>query len=107
MHETARLLGLDPVSSLAPIRDGLAWRWARQAASDITDKDIVPIVDEARERAVPGLTARRAAPSSARARARFRRSARCSTGLSKSAGSRRTHAPAWRGHPHRARASAC
>jgi integrase len=73
-HETARLLGLRPAydgPGLVLIPRGLADRWRDRPITEIDSDDIHGIVDEARERGMPGLEKRTDGPSEARARAMF------------------------------------
>lgn len=67
---TARLLGVvagdDGALSLAP--KGLADRWRDRPISEISATDIHAIIDEAREKSVPGLQRRNDGPSEAMAR---------------------------------------
>jgi integrase len=69
-EETAAVIGyrLADDGKLAPIRGGIADRWRARRVADVTEDDIFRIVDQARERAVPGLAPRRAGPSESRAR---------------------------------------
>jgi integrase len=52
-QEQARLLGLS--ADLELIRHGLAERWAERPLSEIDGDDVFSVVDEVRERGVPGL----------------------------------------------------
>jgi hypothetical protein len=68
-REQARLLGLQPTAErLAVIPGGLADRWATKPVAALDAHDIHSVVDEARERGVPGLARRSAGTSDARAR---------------------------------------
>lgn len=72
--ETARLLGLRPADDgvgFALIPKGLADRWRDRPIAEIDGNDIHAIVDEAREKGVPGLERRAAAATEPRARAVF------------------------------------
>lgn len=60
-------LGADG-QTLELVRGGLAQRWQSRAIADITDDDVFAIVDEARFKSVPGLSARNKEPSENRAR---------------------------------------
>jgi integrase len=51
----ARLLGLRAADGLEVIPGGLADRWRDKPLSEITDDDIHALVDEVREKGVPGL----------------------------------------------------
>ena len=67
-REQARLLGLQPTAErLAVIPDGLVDRWATKPVAALDAHDIHGVVDEARERGVPGLARRSAGTSEARA----------------------------------------
>jgi integrase len=71
---TARVLGLQPADDghgLVLIPRGLADRWRERPIAEIDGDDIHAIVDEARERGMPGLERRTDGPSEARARAMF------------------------------------
>jgi integrase len=65
-QETARYLGFD--DHLQPIPKGLAHRWIDIPIADITADDVHHIVEEAREKGVPGLERRTKGPSDPRAR---------------------------------------
>ena len=70
-QEQARHLGLAP-NSLELIRHGLAERWADRPLSEIDGDDIFSVVDEVRERGVPGLQRRKKdGPTEGLARAMF------------------------------------
>jgi integrase len=70
-QEQARLLGLAP-DSLEPICHGLAERWADRPVSEIDGDDVFSVVDEVRERGVPGLQRRRRdGPSESQARSMY------------------------------------
>jgi integrase len=73
-RERARLLGLRPSvegEGLELIPKGLADRWRDRPIAEIDGDDIHSIVDEARERGVPGLERRAAGPSESQARTMF------------------------------------
>jgi integrase len=72
-REQASLLGLQPVAEggLKLIPKGLTDRWCDRPIDSIDGDDIHDIVDEARERGVPGLERRADGPTEARARAMF------------------------------------
>lgn len=72
-RDRARLLGLRPAADkgLQLIRMGLADRWRDRLIKEIDGDDIHLIVDEVRERGVPGLERRAKGPSDAQARAMF------------------------------------
>ena len=65
-QETARYLGFD--ANLQPIKKGLAERWVDIPIADITPDDVHHMVEEARERGIPGLERRTKSPSDPRAR---------------------------------------
>jgi integrase len=65
--ETTRYLGFDD-ETLQPIKKGLAARWADIPIADITADDVHHMVEEARERGIPGLERRTDGPSDPRAR---------------------------------------
>jgi integrase len=67
--QTASILGFRPDGAL--VKGGLAERWREKRIVDIDEDEIFKVVDEARERAIPGLKARRAGQSETRARATF------------------------------------
>jgi integrase len=70
----ARLLGLRPTAEgngLELIPKGLADRWRDRPIAEIDGDDIHLIVDEVRERGVPGLERRAEGPSESQARAMF------------------------------------
>jgi integrase len=67
-EETANLLGVR--DGLATPK-GLADRWRDRPVTDIDGDDIFGVVEEARERGIPGLARRTEGPSEARARAMF------------------------------------
>jgi integrase len=69
----ARLLGLQPAleGGLQLIPKGLADRWRDRPITEIDGDDVHLIVEEARERRVPGLERRARGPSDAQARAMF------------------------------------
>jgi integrase len=67
---TARMLGLDPDDLLA-IKGGLADRWRDKPVSEIDGDLIHHVIDEVREKGVPGLERRRAGPSESQARSMF------------------------------------
>jgi integrase len=64
---TARLLGLKP-STLEPIAKGLADRWRDKSVAEITADDVHHLVDEIRERGIPGLVRRNGGESDSVAR---------------------------------------
>ena len=72
-QDTARLLGLRPVADggVELIPKGLADRWRDRPVGEIDGDDIHGIIDETRERGVPGLERRTEGPREARARAMF------------------------------------
>ncbi len=51
----ARLLGLRAADGLEVIPGGLADRWRDKPLSELTDDDIYALIDEVREKGVPGL----------------------------------------------------
>jgi len=65
----ARMLGLDP--ALEPVRGGLADRWSDKPLADIDGHDVYAVVDEARQRGVPGMGRRTEGASESRARHLF------------------------------------
>jgi integrase len=67
--QTASILGFRPDGAL--VKGGLAERWRDKRIALIDEDEIFKVVDEARERAIPGLKARRAGQSETRARATF------------------------------------
>jgi integrase len=72
--DRARLLGLRPTAEgngLELIPKGLADRWRDRPIAEIDGDDIHLIVDEVRERGVPGLERRAEGPSDSQARAMF------------------------------------
>ena len=71
--EQSRLLGLQPNAEgdLEVIPRGLSDRWHGRPIDSIDADDIHGIVDEARERGVPGLKRRADGPTEARARSMF------------------------------------
>lgn len=74
-QERARLLGLRAAAAdgqgLELIPKGLADRWRDRPIADIDGDDVHAIVDEVREKGVPGLERRAAGPSEAQALAMF------------------------------------
>jgi hypothetical protein len=73
-RDRARLLGLRPTAEgkgLELIPKGLADRWRDRLIAGIDGDDIHLIVDEVRERGVPGLERRAERPSDSQARAMF------------------------------------
>ena len=73
-QERARLLGVRPAEdgeSLELIPKGLADRWSGRAIADITGDDIFEVIDECREKGVPGLERRADGPSEPRAMVMF------------------------------------
>ena len=72
--DRARLLGLRPAAEgkgLELIPKGLADRWRDRPIAEIDGDDVHVIVDEVRERGVPGLERRAEGPSDSQARAMF------------------------------------
>jgi integrase len=68
---TARMLGLrypKDGGTLEIIHGGLSHRWARKAVRDITKHDIQDVVDETRDRGVPGLVRHSEGPTEGQAR---------------------------------------
>ena len=63
---TAKLLGLTPDGEL--VKGGLADRWGDRPLAEIDGGDIYNVVEEARQRGVPGMAAKGEGPSEARAR---------------------------------------
>jgi integrase len=73
-EETARLLGLRMVTDeLEVIRGGIVDRWRDRAVDEITSDDIFALIEECRERGVPGIEVRNEGPSDNRALAMFAR----------------------------------
>jgi integrase len=73
-RDRARLLGLRPTTEgkgLELVPKGLADRWRDRLIAEIDGDDIHLIVDEVRERGVPGLARRAEGPSDSQARAMF------------------------------------
>ena len=72
-RETARLLGLraDEEEELKLIPKGLAERWSERAITDIDGDDIFAVVEETRDRGVPGAERRAKGPTDSRAIAMF------------------------------------
>jgi Arm DNA-binding domain len=68
-RETARLLGLDEELKLTP--GGLAARWSGRAITDIDGDDVHAIIEETRDRGVPGAGRRAKGPTNSRAIAMF------------------------------------
>jgi integrase len=70
-QETARLLGvrLAKEGGLEVIPKSVSDRWRDRPVAEITVDDVFGVVDEARERGVPGLERRADGPTEARARA--------------------------------------
>jgi integrase len=68
-RDTARLLGLDEELKLIP--RGLAERWAERAVTDIDGDDIHAVIEETRDRGVPGAERRAEGPTNSRAIAMF------------------------------------
>ena len=96
-RDRARLLGLRPTTEgkgLELVPKGLADRWRDRLIAEIDGDDIHLIVDEVRERGVPGLARRAEGPSDSQARAMFAGLSRCSAGSSSGADRARTPAPA-------------
>ena len=73
-REIARLLGLDYAASEEPkgepeiIKGGLAAKWADRDVHEIDDHDVWSVMQDARERGIPGLVVRNKDRSEARAR---------------------------------------
>lgn len=67
----ARLLGLKVGEGLEVIRGGLADRWRDKPLSEITDDDIHALIDEVREKGVPGLARKSRRPTEGMARSMF------------------------------------
>jgi integrase len=66
--ETARRLGLRPVGqALEVIPKGLADRWRDRPITEINGDDVFSLIEECRERGIPGMTIRNEGPSEARA----------------------------------------
>jgi hypothetical protein len=73
-EETARLLGMRIVGDkLEVIPKGLVDRWRDRAITDISGDDIFALVEECRERGIPGIEVRNEGPSNNRALAMFAR----------------------------------
>jgi integrase len=73
-EETARLLGMRIVGDkLEVIPKGLVDRWRDRGVTEITGDDIFALIDECRERGVPGMEVRNEGPSDNRALAMFAR----------------------------------
>jgi integrase len=73
-EETARLLGLLIVGDkLEVIPKGLVDRWRHRVITEITGDDIFALIEECRERGVPGMEVRNDGPSNNRALAMFAR----------------------------------
>jgi len=72
-RDRARLLGVKVTreGSAELIQRGLAHRWRDRPVADITGDDVHAVIDEARERGVPGLERRRRGPNEARALALY------------------------------------
>ena len=67
-QETARLLGLRIVDDkLEVIRGGIVDRWRDRAVTEITSDDIFALIEECRERGVPGIEVRNESISENRA----------------------------------------
>lgn len=67
----ARLLGLKAADGLEVIPGGLADRWRDKPLSEITDDDIHALVDEVREKGVPGLARKSRRPTEGMATSMF------------------------------------
>jgi integrase len=65
-RDQARLLGIDEELKIIP--RGLADRWRDRPLAEITDDDVFAVVDEVRERGVPGLERRSDGPTEPLAR---------------------------------------
>lgn len=63
--QVARLLGVD---GDIMTKGGLCSRWSAKAITEVTAGDVYEVVQEARQRGVPGMAARTQGPSEARAR---------------------------------------
>jgi integrase len=73
-EETARLLGMRIVGDkLEVIPKGLVDRWRDRPITEITGDDIFALIEECRERGVPGMEVRNEGPSDNRALAMFAR----------------------------------
>jgi integrase len=73
-EETARLLGMRIVGdNLEVIRGGIVNRWRDRAVTEITSDDIFALIEECRERGVPGIEVRNEGMSENRALAMFAR----------------------------------
>jgi integrase len=72
-RETARLLGLraDEEGELRLVAKGLAERWSERAITDIDGDDIYGVIEETRDRGVPGAERRASGPTNSRAIAMF------------------------------------
>jgi integrase len=72
-RETARLVGLraDEEGALKLIPNGLVERWSERAITDIDGDDIYGVVEETRERGVPGAERRAQGPTDSRAVAMY------------------------------------
>jgi integrase len=73
-QDTARLLGLQPKADgdgFVLIPKGLADRWRDKPVAEIDGDLIYAVVDETRERGIPGLERRRHEPSESRARSMY------------------------------------
>jgi integrase len=73
-EETARLLGLRIIDrNFEVISKGLVDRWRDRAITEVTSDDIFALIEECRERGVPGMEVRNEGPSDNRALAMFAR----------------------------------
>jgi integrase len=73
-QDTARLLGLQPKEDgdgFETIRKGLAYRWQDKPIAEIDGDLVHAIVEETREKGIPGLGRHRKEPSESRARSMF------------------------------------
>lgn len=67
-HEQARLLGILP-ADLSYIPNGLADRWRKRPIAEIDSQDVHNLIQETKQKGVPGLIRRSEQPTEARARA--------------------------------------
>src|SRR5262249_41754096 len=73
-EETARLLGMRIVDdNLEVIRGGIVDRWRDRAVTEIASDDIFALIEECRQRGVPGIEVRTEGMSESRALAMFAR----------------------------------
>lgn len=72
-HDTARLLGFAPQGdgTLGVIKGGLADRWREKPVAEIGDGVIFDLIEQTREKGVPGLAVNKKGPSEARARSMY------------------------------------